>query len=130
PRFKQAFDLFTRYFFKMGAQGITFGDVRKIKEMFDDSLEENYGLSSGPFLNLARTYWTFKIELDDLTAENRDFPLTTILRSLEHNVASVFFPTPGPLRMPVSARAAMQKQMLQAYAPEVDIDRFIAENPI
>lgn len=129
-RFKQAFELFTRYFFKMGTQGATFGDVRKVKERFGYTLEENYGLSSGPFVNLARTYWTFKIELDDLVTENREFPLTEILRSLEYHVASIFFPTPGPLRMPVSARVAMQRQMLEAYAPEVDINRFLNENPI
>lgn len=129
-RFKQAFELFIRYFFKMGTQGAAFGDVRKIKRMFESSLEENYGLSSGPFINLARTYWTFKIELDDLIVENSEFPLTEILRSVEHNVASVFFPTPGPVRIPVSARAAMQRQMLEAYAPEVDIKTFLSENPI
>jgi hypothetical protein len=131
PRFQQAFDLLTRYFFSMGTQGIAFGETRKGKERFGSSLEENYGLTSGRFLNLARTYWTFKIELDDLMAESEDYPLTEeILKRLEHNVASVFFPTPGPLQILVSERTAMRRQMLQAYAPGVDIDRFISENPI
>ena len=118
------------YFFKKAAHGETFGPLSRIEERFGKSLEENYGLSEGPFINVAKTYWTYKLELGDLSAEYSNVVLYTFLSEFEVNIASVFFPTQGPVGGPsVSQRKEMQRQLLQRFAPEIDIERFLSENP-
>jgi hypothetical protein len=40
-----------------------FGDTKRIEDEFGRSLEDNYSVKSGPFLDVAKTYWTiFKRE--------------------------------------------------------------------
>lgn len=49
---------------------------------------------------------------------------------IETNIAGIFFPTPGPMQIPVSERMEAQRQLLQEYAPGIDIDAFLGNNPI
>ncbi len=146
--FAEALQVMTQYFFKKGAHGETFGDINRIRKEFGNTLEENYGLKSGPFFNMAKTYWTFKIEVDDISnlppgvsdeqfekwlemaQERLNISLFQVLRTVETNIASVFFPTPGPAKIPVNLRRKTQRELLQEFAPEINIDRFLAENPI
>jgi hypothetical protein len=53
-----------------------------------------------------------------------------VLSNVPLHIASVFFPTPGALKMPLTLRKTKQRQLLQEYAPEIDIERFLSENPI
>lgn len=69
-----------------------------IKERFGNTLEENYGMLDGPFIDMAKTYWTFKIEVGDLYPDYHNRVLSKILQEIEFNRASVFFPTPGPIK--------------------------------
>lgn len=46
-------DTMQYYFWQKVVEGTTFGDVDRVKKKFGKTLEENYGLSSGPFLDLA-----------------------------------------------------------------------------
>lgn len=62
----EVYDIMIRFFFSKASHGETFGSISRIKERFGSSLEENYGLSSGPFIDMAKTYWTYKIEVKDL----------------------------------------------------------------
>ena len=55
--------IMTRYFWKKAVQGDPFGDVSRVSERFGKTVEEHYGLNSGPFINLARTYWTYSNRL-------------------------------------------------------------------
>jgi hypothetical protein len=126
----EALDVMTHYFFKKAASGETFGPLSRIKEEFGQSLEENYGLSSGPFINMAKTYWTYKLEVRDLFPEHNNIALAQMLLSLETNIAGLFFPTPGPMTISVNKRREAQRQVLQEYAPEIDIDIFLGNNPI
>jgi hypothetical protein len=48
---------------------------------------------------------------------------------MEIEIAGEFFPTPG-ISMPVSLRRMKQKSTLNAYAPSMDIERFLSESPI
>lgn len=119
--------IFTRFFFKKAVRGDTFCSLEKVKSEFGKTLEQNYGLSSGPFINLAKTYWTFRLQLDeDQYRQPKDnMPLFfSILRTVEMNIAGVFFPTGGP------ATKVQQRQILEEFAPEIDIERFLSENPI
>lgn len=126
----EVMDVMTRFFYKRAAQGEPFGSLSRIKEEFGSSLEENYGLSSGPFINMAKTYWTYKLEIKELFPAHHDNILSKILGKIELDIASVFFPTPGALKMPLTLRKTKQRQLLQEYAPEIDIERFLSENPI
>lgn len=126
----EAIDVMTRFFFKKASCGETFGSPSRIKERFGQSIEENYGLSSGPFINMAKTYWTYKLEVQDLVVEYPNLVLSEILSKIEIDVAGAFFPTPGIVKMPLNSRIARQRQLLQEYSPEIDIERFISENPI
>ncbi|MCX5885703.1 MAG: hypothetical protein NT096_07320 [Proteobacteria bacterium] len=126
----EVFDIMTRFFFSKASRGETFGSISRIKEQFASSLEENYGLSSGPFIDMAKTYWTYKLEVQDLFPQHHKCALSQILLEIETNIAGVFFPTPGPISMPVSQRKEAQRQQLQEYAPRMDIERFLSESPI
>lgn len=126
----ETIDVMTRFFFRKASRGETFGSLSRIKEEFGRSLEENYGLSSGPFINMAKTYWTYRFEVDDLFPEHYNLALSTLLRKIEIDIAGMFFPTPGALTIPASQRREAQRQLLQEYAPEIDIDVFLGNNPI
>ena len=54
-------ELFTRYFFKKASLGKTFGPVTRVEQRFGHSLEANYAVSGGPFIDMAKTYWTYKL---------------------------------------------------------------------
>jgi hypothetical protein len=47
-----------------------------------------------------------------------------ILRTVEVNIAGGFFPTGGYVSKD------NQKQILQEFAPEINIEKFISENPM
>ena len=123
-------EIITRYFFRKATRGETFGSISRIKEKFGKSVEENYGLSSGPFINMAKTYWTYKIEVQDLFPKCHNFLLSQVLLKIEGDIASVFFPTPGPAVIWVRQRREMQRQLLEQYAPEIDIENFLENNPL
>ena len=119
-----------RYFWRKVIDGATFGDVARVKEKFGKTLEENYGLSSGPFLDLAHTYWTYKTEVQDLFPEYHNKWISQALQAVEINIAQLFFPTPGPIAIPAKQRRQAQREYLKEFAPAFDIERFLAENPI
>jgi len=123
-------EVITRYFFRKAALEETFGPINRVKEKFGDSVEKNYGLSSGPFINVAKTYWTYKIEVQDLFPKYHNLVLSQVLLKVEGDIASVFFPTPGPAVIWVRQRREMQRQLLEQYAPEIDVDAFLENNPI
>jgi len=119
-------EMFTRYFFKIAFEGYTFCSLDKVNSKFGISLEKKYGVSSGPFYNLAKTYWTFRIQLDEDQYKHREsmplfFPL---LRTVETNIAGEFFPTAG------FVDKSQQRKILKEFAPNINIDSFIAENPM
>jgi hypothetical protein len=126
----EAMDAMTRYFFEKVEKGETFGNTQRIKERFGNTIEENYGLQAGPFVQMAKTYWTYKIESIDLFPQSTELVLSRILGQIESDIASVFFPTPGPYSMPVNQRRERQKELLMTFIPDFDIEKFIYENPI
>ncbi len=125
----EVYDVMTRFFYNKASCSEAFGSLSRIKERFGSSLEENYGLSSGPFIDMAKTYWTYKLEVQDLFPQYHKCALAQILSEIETAIAGIFFPIPGPISLPVSRKEA-QRQLLQEYAPKMDIDRFLSESPI
>jgi len=118
------------FFFHKATQGETFGELSRIKERFGETVEENYGLAEGPFINMAKTYWTFKLEAKDLFPIHHKLILSRILNEVEATIASLFFPTPGPAEIPVKQRKEKQRELLHEFAPEIDAERFLNENPL
>jgi len=127
---EETVEVITHYFFRKTALGETFGPISQIKEKLGSSVEENYGLSSGPFINMTRTYWTYKIEVKDLFPECHNLVLSQVLLKVEGDIASLFFPTPGPAVIWVRQRKEMQRQLLEQFAPEIDIDPLLENNPL
>jgi len=123
----QIVQIFTRLFFKKAVKGETFCPLEKIKSDFmGNSFEKVYGYSSGPFTNLAKTYWTFRHQLNEDTDRPKDYtPLFyQILRNVETNIAGAFFPSAGVVS------AEVQKNILKEFAPEIDIEIFLTDNPL
>ena len=56
--------------------------------------------------------------------------LLDVLQELEILIASAFFPTPGPSTHPASERIQCQREMLAEFAPDIDAERVISENPV
>jgi len=121
--------IMTRYIFKIAENGYTFCPLDKIKSMSGKTIEENYGVSSGYFYNLAKTYWTFRLELDEqslqLIQKRTATPLFfMILRTVETTISGSFFPTGG------SVSEENQRMILKEFAPEINIEKYISENPM
>jgi len=112
---EEIMQVLTHYFFRKAIHGETFGPIARIKERFSPSLEENYELTSGPFINLARTYWTYDIEVHDLFPQHYDLMLAQILLKVERDLGSLFFPTPGKVVIWVRQRKQQQRQLLEQY---------------
>lgn len=108
----------------------TFGDPKRVVQQFGHSLEDNYGASSGPFLDVAKVYWTFKLEMGDILPEYFDTWIGQALIAVEFRIAQLFFPTPGPISMPKRLRKKAQREYLQTAAPTFQIDRYLEENPM
>jgi len=125
---EEALEVMTRLFCRKASTGGTFGSIGRIAKKFGRTLEMNYGLSSGPFFNMAKTYWTFKVEVGDLFPDYYNLGISQILGELEMSFASLFFPTARVA--PVDQYREHQRRFLRKNMPSIDSDRFLAENPL
>lgn len=119
-------------FYKCAAEGYAFTLVSRIKERFGRSLEENYPGGSHAFLRFATSYWTLKLVQDDLwrDREHSNKLIFQLLSGLDLNIGSVFFPTPGPHKIPANLREQEQRRLILASGAKIDIEEFIKGNPI
>jgi len=120
----------TCYFFRKVVLRETFGSITKVEQKFGNSLEANYNISNCPFIDMAKTYWTYKIEVKDLFPKHHNLVLSQILLRIEKDIASVFFPTPGPSIIWIRQRREKQRQLLERYASGINISAFLENNPI
>lgn len=117
-------------FFLAAAKGQAFLPLTSIKEEFGRSLEENYRGGSQAFLRFAATYWTFKLVHGRLFPKHTNTALCQLLGQLEQDIASVFFPTPGPVSIPVQKREETQRALIRESGAPIDITDFISGNPM
>lgn len=52
------------------------------------------------------------------------------MRQIERSITGFFLPTPESVAIPLAKRIESQRQFLNEYASQMDISRFLAENPI
>lgn len=118
-----------RGFFEAATDGFEFVPRERIAERFGTTLAANYPEAGPTFLRMANTYWTLKLVLSDAW-EDRGTAGYAILSSIESNVGALFFPTPGPIKIDPKKRAADQREFLAGAAPRMNVEEFIAHNPI
>jgi hypothetical protein len=127
-------DLYTNIFngfFKCAADGYEFTPENRINKWFGGiSLKENYPDPSEAFIRFAKTYWTFKRIWRDLSEGYNNLIIFKLLSKLEIDIATVFFPTPGPWTIPVEKREQAQRQLILESGANIDVDEFISGNPI
>ena len=115
-------------FFKKCEWGEVYCDLGIIKDTFGATLEKNYSLSSGPFIKVARAYWTFKFGTRDIIDQNAGSVIAEFLKGIEFELAALFFPT-GPGISPEDRELA-QRRLLGSLAPALNADEFVSSSPI
>lgn len=123
-------ELITRYFFKKVPLGETFGSITRVEQKFRHSLETNYDISSGPFIDMAKTYWTYQLEAKDLFPEHHNLVLAQVLLQVNFEIGGLFFPFPGSIILWVRGRKETQRELLEEYTTGMDINAFLSNNPI
>ncbi len=118
-------------FFQCAAEGYSFADPARIRLTFGQTLAQRCPRATPTFLRFATSYWTLKIIIDDLWRLDQALPGTTttvlaqLLARLETDVASVFFPSPGPIRIPRFLRVRRQRKILAQSGAAIDIEEFL-----
>jgi len=117
-------------FFHCAAKGLAFVPEERIIERYGNSLERNYPEASNEFLRFAKTYWTLKIILGDLTDSGGLECLGGhFLAKLEGDIGPVFFPYPGIIISPLM-REKSQRQLIEKSGADINIKKLIEGNPI
>lgn len=115
-------------------KGYEFEDPSIIKDHFGMSLEENYPNANKLFLDFAKTYWSYKLAISEqIPEEEIKLYANALLKKLELNFASIFFPTPGLLFVRKKKRQKAQRDILDVLNKQYDlnynVDEFIKGNP-
>jgi hypothetical protein len=105
-----------------------------VARRFKHGIRENYPEASEAFLDFARTYWTLRVlVLALLQTHSDDTSLNLgerLLCQLEQEIGPVFFPFPGPEKIDSATREAFQRQLIEESGANIDIEDFMAGNPI
>jgi len=122
-------DTYLRFFFHKATIGDIFGPLNVVELEFGQSIESRYGFSKGPFIDLAKCYWTFRFEIDKIEKKYWNLFFFQILRNVETKIAGIFFPAPGQDSISTQDVRHTQFKILQEYAPQININKFFAQIP-
>jgi len=117
-------------FFSCAAEGVGLYPEDKVAERFGNRIEDNYPEANEVFLEFAKTYWTLRMLIYDLMENDMDWIGAHLLGKLEQDIGPVFFPFPGPARIPAAIREKTQREILEAVNADIDVEEFIKGNPI
>lgn len=117
-------------FFSAAQVGYEFAPIGLIGAKFGGTLERNYPEAGTAFLRFARSYWTLKLVTDHMDYSPTEVSGHAIVSEVESMVASVFFPTPGPISIDPDQREQTQRKILAEHCPDIDVEDFISRNPI
>lgn len=119
-----------RGFFFCAAKGIALYPEEKVIEKFGNSIEGNYPEASEVFLKFAKTYWTLRVLVYDLIENDMEWIGAHLLGKLEQDIGPVFFPFPGPKKISPSKREKFQRELLEEFGKDIDIEEFMQGNAI
>ena len=119
-----------RGYFDAATDGDTYAEPTRIPERYGRTLEQNYPEASQTFLRFAYTYWTFHLLVSDFGESHPSCVATYVLREIENPIRARFFPTPGPIQIDPKQREHDQRLVLASLAPQIDVEEFMAGNPI
>lgn len=117
-------------FMEAASVGEALVDPNGIKERYGRTLRQNYPEAGPAFLQLATTYWTLKLFVDELRNEDLGLAAPNMLAEIERVVGSLFFPVPGPAKVDPATRERSQRTFLKKVAPQIDAEDMIQHNPI
>jgi hypothetical protein len=83
-------------FFHMAAKNQVFCDLERISQYYGRTVQAAYPACTATFYQLTNTYFTFKVEL--IAVDGEPSLCAGLLRGIDFDFSSVFYPTPGPLR--------------------------------
>jgi hypothetical protein len=130
----EIFESVLKGFFFHGANGYAFSDIKNVFSFFNMTLNELYPEATIPFIKFATSYWTLQFLVRPHNTKLKQWPRRTIawelISSVEFNVASLFFPTPGRHMINPKLRERDQRKILQELGVPIDIEEFIRNNPI
>lgn len=130
----EIFESALKGFFFHGAHGYAFSDIENVFSFFNMTFDELYPEATMPFIKFATSYWTLQFLVRPHNTKLEQWPRRTIawelLSSVEFNVASLFFPTPGRHMINPKLRERDQRKILQELGVPIDIEEFIGNNPI
>jgi len=130
----EIFESALKGFFFHGANGYAFSDIKNVFSFFNMTFDELYPEATLPFIKFATSYWTLQFLVRPHNTKLEQRPRRTIawelLSSVEFNVASLFFPTPGRHMINPKLRERDQRKILQELGVPIDIEEFITNNPI
>jgi len=117
-------------FFRCAAEGLELIPENGVTENFGRPIKDNYPEANEVFLKFAKTYWTLRVLAMNLSKNDREWIGTYLLVNLEQSIGPVFFPFPGQVRISPSQREKTQRELIQECGANIDIEEFIAGNPI
>lgn len=130
----EIFDSALKGFFFLGAAGYSFSDIKTVFNFFNMTFNELYPEATTPFVKFATSYWTLQFLVRPHNTKLEQRPRRSIawelLSSIEFNIASLFFPTPGRHMINPKMRERDQRKILQELGVPIDIEEFIKNNPI
>lgn len=123
-----------RGYLRLSAEGHAFVDEQRVAENFGRSVRANYPEANDSFIKFATSYWTFKLWLDEAArcfSGGEDPLVLLLLRQLEQDLASLFFPTPGPIKIPPAEREQAQREFLAQFRNlPIEVDDLMKGNAI
>jgi len=129
-RLIQIIEAVKKGFYYCAGDGNILYPKERVIALFGKAIEANYPEASMDFIRFAWVYWTLKALIIDMRVESIVFIGQYILSELESEIAAVFFPTPGPRRIDPRKREEFQRELLNKYPSNINIENFIKGNPI
>jgi len=130
----EIFESALKGFFFHAANGYEFSDIKNVFSFFNMAFDGLYPEATMPFIKFATSYWTLKFLVRPQNTKLEQWPRRTIawelISSVEFNVASLFFPTPGRHMINPKLREKDQRKILQGLGVPIDVEEFIRNNPI
>lgn len=134
----QIFDAMIAGFMVSASKGEMFVSEENITRELGKPIAQNYPEASATFLKFAKTYWSLRVLVSQLHRGEDgliSFIGGRLLGALEGEIGPLFFPFPGPNKVPPAEREQVQREVLSGFVNfsddiNIDIEDFIRGNPI